>query len=353
MGSSCCCGDSKDKEKKRKSIDILFWGSLLIVAASYSAHFLGHRFLVDIPYVPDFVHHVYSLANKMWWGLFLGIVFIGLLSKVPREFVIATLGRKSGLPGILRATLAGLLLDLCNHGILMVGMKLYERGASLGQTLAFLIASPWNSISLTLILMSLIGVPWTLAFIFLSGLVAIISGLVLEALVRRNVLPQNPHRTDLPQDFHFWNEARTRLKQTRFTPTFIKELIFAGISESRMVLRWILFGAVLAALVQTFVPDDIFGSYFGPTLIGLAFTLIVTTILEVCSEGSSPIAADLLLRAHAPGNSFTFLMAGASTDYTEIMALKETTGSWKIALFLPLVTVPQILVIGYLLNTLH
>ena len=43
-------------------------------------------------------------------------------------------------------------------------------------------------------------------------------------------------------------------------------------------------------------------------------------------------------------------MAGVSTDYTEIMALKETTQSWKTALFLPLVTIPQVLVIGYLLN---
>jgi hypothetical protein len=65
---------------------------------------------------------------------------------------MGVLGRKEGLGGILRATGAGLLLDLCSHGILLVGMKLYERGASLGQTMAFLIASPWNSISLTIIL---------------------------------------------------------------------------------------------------------------------------------------------------------------------------------------------------------
>jgi hypothetical protein len=44
-------------------------------------------------------------------------------------------------------------------------------------------------------------------------------------------------------------------------------------------------------------------------------------------------------------------MAGAATDYTEIMSLKETTGRWSKALLLPAVTVPQILVIGYLVNT--
>ena len=79
-------------------------------------------------------------------------------------------------------------------------------------------------------------------------------------------------------------------------------------------------------------------------------TVIGATIIEVCSEGSVPIAADLVNLAKAPGNGFTFLMTGVSTDYTEIMALKETTGSWKIALFLPIITVPQVILLGYLLN---
>ncbi len=43
-------------------------------------------------------------------------------------------------------------------------------------------------------------------------------------------------------------------------------------------------------------------------------------------------------------------MAGVATDYTEVMSIKERTKSWKIALFLPLVTVPQVILIGWLLN---
>jgi uncharacterized membrane protein YraQ (UPF0718 family) len=80
-------------------------------------------------------------------------------------------------------------------------------------------------------------------------------------------------------------------------------------------------------------------------------TLVAATIIEVCSEGSAPIAADLMTRAEAPGNSFAFLMTGVSTDYTEIMVLKDTTRSWKIALFLPLVTVPQVVILALILNT--
>ena len=93
-----------------------------------------------------------------------------------------------------------------------------------------------------------------------------------------------------------------------------------------------------------------FETYFGPTLAGLGITVLVATILEVCSEGSTPIAADILNRANAPGNAFAFLMTGVSTDYTEIMAIRETTRSWKLALFLPLLTVPQVLTIAWIIN---
>ena len=43
-------------------------------------------------------------------------------------------------------------------------------------------------------------------------------------------------------------------------------------------------------------------------------------------------------------------MTGVSTDYTEIMVLKDYTRSWKIALFLPLLTVPQVLLIAWMMN---
>jgi len=140
------------------------------------------------------------------------------------------------------------------------------------------------------------------------------------------------------------------MKEAEWTPSNMFNVFWEGLKESKMVVRWVLFGVLLVALVRAFVDPEQFGIWFGATLGGLFLTLVATTLMEVCSEGSSPIAADLVTRANAPGNGFVFLMAGAATDYTEIMSLRDTTKSWKIALFLPLVTVPQILVLGYLMN---
>ena len=338
---SCCGSAKKDRP------DFLLWGSLSAFLAGVVVHFF-------IPAAPTwllvFGHTCYELLTRAWWGLLIGMIAVAVIGRVPRELVAAILGRGGSFSGLLRAVGAGVLLDLCNHGILMVGMSLYKRGASLGQTLAFLIASPWNSLSLTLILAALIGWGWMLLFIFLSMLVALVTGWIADRLVLAGKLPANPNAISLPKGYRIAPAITGVLQSLKPSATNYLQLAREGLSGSKMVMRWIFFGFILTALIRAFVPDASFQQYFGPTIAGLFLTLLATTLIEVCSEGSSPIAADLLTRAHAPGNAFVFLMAGAATDYTEILSLRETTRSWKSALALPLISTPQVLLIGWLIH---
>lgn len=351
MTSSCCHKAPEDNHKghdhtpPRRDWMILICAPL--IAIPYLMAVAG--FHTD-GWIGTYIHSVHEFVNTMWWGVLVGIFFLALLSKIPREFVMSVLGTKRGAGGITRAMGAGVLLDLCSHGILMVGAKLYQRGASLGQVMAFLIASPWNSISLTFILIAMIGLKLTLIFLVLSCVVAFIAGMIFDALVKSRVLPDNPNSFAMPENFHFWPEAKRRLASVKWTPAFIGSMLRDGAKDSTMVLRWLLFGIVLASVLRLFFTPESFAEWFGPTMLGMIATVFFATILEACSEGSSPIAADLVNRAGAPGNAFTFLMAGVATDYTEIMVLKDTTKSWKIALFLPLITLPQVIILGVLLN---
>lgn len=349
-GAACCPASGKSPGG-RFAFDPVFHGSLTALAVA-GALWLGQVWLgLSIPYISTFAHHTVAIFDKMLWGIALGIVAVGILHQVPREYVMALLGRGDSFGGLIRAIVAGLLLDLCSHGILMVAAKLYERGASFAQILAFLVASPWNSFSLTLILIALIGLKWTLLFIAGSVVIALSAGYGALLLTRAGKIPPNPNKIDLPDSFKILEDIERRIKESPPGGVCLALSILAdGWREGRMVLRWIFLGALIAAAIQTFIPDDVFAAWFGPTLIGLGLTLIAATIIEVCSEGAAPIAADLVTRAAAPGNGFTFLMAGVATDYTEIMVLRQITGSWKTALFLPLLTVPQTLILGWLMN---
>ncbi|MDJ0879048.1 MAG: permease [Halieaceae bacterium] len=349
--SSCCHEPaSAEQDHCASHTNRRDWFLVVVAAGVASLYLAGLAIPHGSAWYAMLSHGVIELFNKMWWGLAIGVVFVGLLARIPRDLVMSVLGHRDGFTSLLRATLAGVFLDLCSHGILAVGMKLYERGASTGQVMAFLLASPWNSFSLTLILFGLIGVGWTLLFILLSLVIGLISGLVFDALVRGGTLPDNPHREKLNPDARFadlWQEFRGGWD---FSLGGTGRLLADGFNGAKIVIRWGLFGILLAAAIRAAVPPEQFAAWFGATVSGLWLTLLAATVVEVCSEGTTPVAADLMNRAGAPGNGFTFLMAGVSTDYTEIMSIRDTTASWKVALFLPLVTLPQVLAIGFVLN---
>jgi uncharacterized membrane protein YraQ (UPF0718 family) len=106
---------------------------------------------------------------------------------------------------------------------------------------------------------------------------------------------------------------------------------------------------IMASFARAYIPNHIFVEYMGPTFLGLIVTLFFATIIEVCSEGSSPLAFEIFNQTGAFGNSFTFLMAGVATDYTEIGLIWHNIGR-KTALWLPIITVPQILFFGFIFN---
>ena len=118
---------------------------------------------------------------------------------------------------------------------------------------------------------------------------------------------------------------------------------------SDMVMFWIVLGAVLASFAGAYIPTEIFNRYMGPTLPGILVTLVVATVMEVCSEGTAPLAFELYRQTGALGNAFVFLMAGVVTDYTEIGLLWKNVGR-KTALWLPVVAVPQVIILGFIAN---
>jgi len=105
----------------------------------------------------------------------------------------------------------------------------------------------------------------------------------------------------------------------------------------------------LASIVGAYVPQAIFHKYMGPTFLGMFATLALATVMEVCSEGTAPLAFEIYRQTAAVGNAFVFLMAGVVTDYTEIGLLWVNVGR-RVAIWLPIITVPQVIVFGIIAN---
>ncbi len=312
---------------------------LLIVGGIFAA-VLSLSFLPGLAALND---SMLSYLGIVWWAVLLGLVIGGFIDYfVPDGFVVRMLGKRSKIT-LVNAVLAGFLMSACSHGILAIAIQLYKKGASVPAVITFLLASPWANLPMTILLFGFFG--WKAA-LFVGGamLIALITGLVFTLLDEFGLI-EGPAK-----DVEAENVSWDRITNFDFAKA-AKGVAIGFVSLANMVLWWILIGILAASLIGAFVPEHWFMNYLGPDLTGMLITLLFATVLEVCSEGTSPIAFEIFNKTAALGNPFIFLMAGVATDYTEIGLLWTNIGR-RTAIWLPIVTVPQILVLAYWFNQL-
>lgn len=326
-----------------------FKNKLFIVSAVAAVLILASFF---IPFLTPLRHSFLMYLKTIWWAVLLGLFLGGIIDYyIPREYISKILAHKGPLT-IFNAVFLGFLMSACSHGILALSIQLHKKGASNPAVVSFLLASPWANFTITVMLIGFFGLKG-LFIILAAMIVAINTGFIFRFLEKKGLIEKNKNTVEVPEQFSILKDWRARARNYRFTPgtliTDSKGVIGGAIMLADMVLWWIIIGLLLASIAGAYIPVHFFHRFMGPTLLGLIVTLVMATVIEVCSEGSSPLAFEIYRQTGALGNSFVFLMAGVATDYTEIGLLWTNVGR-RVALWLPVVTVPQIVAIGYLAN---
>jgi len=306
-----------------------------------------------VPSLVPFRITLLGYLKTILWAMLLGLIFGGVIEHfIPREYISQILG-KPHRRTIAYSVFLGFLMSVCSHGILALSIELHRKGASTPAVVAFLLSSPWANLPFTLLFISFFGMIKALYIIVVAIIIALITGFIYQILESRNLIEKNQNTVVVEKDFSLINDLRTRFGQYGFSLQQIQNDvrgIWQGtLTLADMVLWWTLIGVGLASLAGAYVPQHIFQQYMGPTVVGMLVTLGVATILEVCSEAMSPMAFEIYRQTGALGNSFVFLMAGVVTDYTEIGLLWHNVGR-KVAVWLPVVAVPQVILFGILAN---
>jgi len=283
----------------------------------------------------------------------LGFILGGVIDHfVPREYISHILARPNKRT-ILYSSLLGFLMSACSHGILALSIELHKKGASNPAVVAFLLASPWTNLPITIMLIAFFGLAKALYIILSALFIAIVTGLIYQVLESKGIIETNKNTAKLGEDFSILADLKkraSRYKISRRQLLIDLKGVYRGITMlSNMVLWWVLIGMGLASLIGSYVPQAIFQKYMGPTFLGMLATLVLATIMEVCSEGTAPLAFEIYRQTMAVGNAFVFLMAGVVTDYTEIGLLWVNVGK-RVAIFLPIITVPQVIILGIIAN---
>lgn len=342
---SCSSSQKKPWYKERLYIISIF--TILILSISYFTPLLHPFFTAFIEYL-----------SLIWWAILIGFLIGGIIDyMIPSQYIEKYLSRHRKRT-ILYAIIFGFLMSACSHGILAISIALYKKGANTSSVIAFLLAAPWANLPITILLFGFFGVK--ALFIILTALfIALTTGLMYLQLEKKGLIEckhcTNGKDVAIHTDFSIRKDAKDRWNAYEFTKQNILNTFVGTIKGSwsltKMIMWWLIIGMLMAAFARAFIPDHLFMMYMGPSVVGLLVTLLFATIIEVCSEGSSPLAFEIFSKTGAFGNSFTFLMAGVASDYTEIGLIWANIGR-RAALWLPLLTIPQILFFGYLYNIL-
>jgi uncharacterized membrane protein YraQ (UPF0718 family) len=328
----------------------VFWKDKLFIAAAASATLVILSYL--IPLLVAFRDTFLGYWAKIWWAVLLGLLLGGVIEHyIPREYVSKILSRKRPST-IFNAVFLGFLMSACSHGILALSIQLHKKGASNPAVVSFLLASPWANFAVTVMLISLFGLKG-LVIVLAAMVVAINTGFIFMLLERRGWIEKNVNIVDVASDFSILRDFKSRAAAYRpGSDSFIadfKGIIKGSLDLADMVLWWIIIGITIASLAGAYISVHFFHKYMGPSFLGMLVTLGLATVIEICSEGSSPLAFEIYRQTRSLGNSFIFLMAGVVTDYTEIGLLWVNVGR-RVALWLPVVSVPQVLLLAYAMN---
>jgi len=319
---------------------------------------LALLFLVGLSFFVSFLRpfreSLFMYFGRIWWAVLVGLFLGGMIDYfIPREYISSILA-KPRKRTIFYSVILGFFMSSCSHGILALSIQLHKKGASTPAVISFLLASPWANMALTVMLIGFFGIK--ALFIIISAIViAIITGFVYQFLENKGLIEKNVNMAEVEGDFSITKDIKVRFSNYRLNFKSLKNdlagIYKGAVSLGDMVLWWILIGMGLASAAGAYIPENIFTAYMGPTMLGLIVTLGLATVIEVCSEGSAPMAFEIFRQTGALGNSFVFLMAGVATDYTEIGLLWHNVGK-KAAIWLPIITVPQVVLLGFLANIL-
>jgi uncharacterized membrane protein YraQ (UPF0718 family) len=241
----------------------------------------------------------------------LPFVLLGALASAAIEvFVpIRTLERLAQLPQPLQlpaAGLAGVAFPICECGSVPVARRLAAKGLSPAAAVTFMLAAPVVNpvvIASTFVAFRGRSALWTMVLgrFGLGLLVAVVVGWVIGERSRDQLL--RPRADDVAAE-----PIELGPPEPRWRSFFVHlggDFLFMG--------RFLLLGATIAAVVQTFLPASLIDGVARTPVLSLLVMMGLAFVLSLCSESDAFIAASFT--PFGPAAQLAFLVFGPMVDF--------------------------------------
>lgn len=251
--------------------------------------------------------------------LLLGFMMAGVLHVfVPANFFERHLA-KENFKSVLLAALIGVPLPLCSCGVIPTAISLRKDGASRGATVSFMISTPQIGVDSIIATYSMMGLPFAIVRPIVALITSIAGGAVTtwyskdEIVVRQNCSCETKENT------------RNR---------FVMFLKYSFIDLVQNIGKWLVIGLMIGTLITLLVPDSFFTDLNLPSIVTMLIVLLIAIPMYVCSTGSIPIAAALMLKGLSPGAALVLLIAGPGVSVASLLVVGKSLGRKQLFFYL-------------------
>ena len=275
--------------------------------------------------------------------LLLGSLTSGLIETFVKTDDILRFLPKNRLGAALGGTMLGLVFPVCECGVVPVTRRLFRKGLPLSMGVAFLLAAPFMNpivFASTYIAFGFGGV--LIGRALLTVLVAVIVAMVIGSFAdpREALKPTSATAGEECEHHHAHGGPGLRAK--------LLAAMQIGADDFFEMGRFLILGSGLAALLQTFVPQNSLLALGSGPIMSVVFMQILAFLLSVCSTVDSFLAL-AFVNTFSTGAIISFLSFGPMVDIKSTLMF---TGVFRRKIVLYLVILPFVLnlLAGVLIN---
>jgi uncharacterized membrane protein YraQ (UPF0718 family) len=274
-----------------------------------------------------------------------GLIVAGFLQIFLRPETIAHHLGQGRFRSVFKAALLGIPIPLCSCGVLPAALSLKKQGANNGATTAFMIATPESGVDSIAITYALMDPIMTIARPVSAFLTATAAGIMENMVSFKETQPVIVSDPSLSLN-SCCNDNHDHSAECHQHPSFMKKLYlgfrYALVEFWGDLAGWFLVGILIAGIITSLIPDDIFTRYFGSGFAAMLLMLAVGIPLFICATASTPIAAALILKGVSPGAALVFLLAGPATNAASLTVLMGILGKRATVIYLTTIAVSAV-----------
>ena len=217
---------------------------------------------------------------------------------------LALLPRPLQLPA---AGLAGFAFPVCECGSVPVARRLAAKGLAPSAAITFMLAAPiLNPVVLASTFVAYRGRDVMLPMVIGRGALGLLAAMAVGWVVATRSPQQILKRRDGDEQSHHGHdhEHGDRGRWSEFFGHLSGDFTFMG--------RYLVFGAAVAATMQTFVPQSIIGSVASTPVLSIVAMMGLAFLLSLCSESDAFVAASFV--QFGVGAQLAFLVFGPMVD---------------------------------------